>query len=95
MGKTGKSSGRGWNGKSADGKLLKKLLRKKKITVAMGPGAVKEKWEQFRKYDNAAFSSALRRGKMNAGMLDPRKTDGEFAVRRSLYSVDEIYKLDN
>ena len=86
MGKTeGKSSssggGKGWKGNSVDGKLLKKLLRKKVITLSMGPGAVKEKWPQFRKYDKNAFSSALRREKKNAGMVKPR-AKGEFPVSR-------------
>jgi len=67
---------KGWKSNSKDGKLLKKLLMKGKITPSMPPGAIKEQYKVFCKYKNGAFASAVRRLKMSLGVL-ARKPPGD------------------
>jgi len=83
MGKTSKrrygskGGGKGWRSTNADGKMLKRLLLKGTITAAMPPGAVKEQWSEFRKYNNEAFSAGLRRMKHKLGILVREKPEGK------------------
>jgi hypothetical protein len=56
-----------WKADSRDGKLLDMLVKSKKISAGMTPGALKDLYPQFNVYKNDAFASALRRLKLKHG----------------------------
>ena len=64
-----RTGGKGWKANNKDGKLLYKLLKKGLVQKDTPPGAVKEKWPQFRAYKDEAFAGGLRRMKHKMGLL--------------------------
>jgi hypothetical protein len=63
--KTGKL---GWKAASKDGKFLTELIKNKKLSPGITPGAIKEIHPRFNKYKPASFAAGLRRLKTKYGV---------------------------
>ena len=58
----------GWKVSSNDGKFLIKLIKDKKVSAGVTPGAIKELHPRFLKYKNDSFAAGLRRLKTKYGL---------------------------
>ena len=61
------SNKKGWKKDSSDGKYLRKLLVKKKVSAGITPSALKEHYPQFGKYKSDSFAAGLRCLKLDVG----------------------------
>ena len=77
--KMAKVGNKRWRADSSDGKLLEKLVKNKKISAGMTPGALKDLYPQFNVYKNVAFAGALRRLKLKYGANVRGDSSGEIA----------------
>ena len=57
----------GWKASSNDGKFLSQLLKTKKVSAGITPGALKEMHPRFKKYKTDSFAAGLRRLKTKYG----------------------------